>query len=115
MEKENMVSLWVGKLNNAEELNKYVSETYDDDMTSPFITDFGIDYYDEDCREVLFINSDDNHEVFKDFSYSDSFINEIAGINFKDYNCYIMLYNYEYDESVKEERNFRFIKAFIYQ
>lgn len=117
MEKENTVSLWVGNLNNAEELNEYVLETYDDDgdMTSPFITDFEIDYYDEDCREALFITSDDKYEIFKDFSYSQSFINEMTGINFGDYNCYILLYNYEYDESVKEKGNFRFIKVFTYQ
>lgn len=117
MEKINMVSLWVGKSESTIELKKYIKENYNDDgeMSSKFMEDFGIVYYDNQFIEVLFTAENNKNNIFKDFSYSENFINVIDSKNFNDFNSYILLYNFDYEESKTESKNFSYLGTYKYR
>lgn len=117
MEEENKVSLWVGKLNNEEEFKRYIEETYDDEgeMFSPFMKDFDIDYYDSQFREALFNSSGNKNEIFEDFSYIENFISKLSNTNFYNYNCFILLYNFNYKGGKNKGNEFIYIETLDYQ
>lgn len=116
MEEENKVSVWIGNFNSVAEFKKYVEEAYDDDgeMTSPFLTDFEIDYYDEDLKEAEFSTDANKKELLEGFSYSENFISQIPAEALENSNSYLFLYNFEYDETVNKKGNFSFIGTYDY-
>lgn len=66
MEKQGMVSIWLGNIKNQDEIEKYVNLTYDDDgesVTSRFFADFDIDMdeTDEDFIEKTVIKKKNNN------------------------------------------------------
>jgi|SRR6218665_640067 len=117
MEEENKVSVWIGNFNSAAEFKKYVEEEYDDDgeMTSPFLTDFEIDYYDEDLKESVFSEDANKKELLEGFSYSENFISKIPAGVLENSNSFLFLYNFEHDETVINKGKFSFIGTYDYQ
>ncbi|AIQ15180.1 immunity 22 family protein [Paenibacillus durus] len=108
MEKEGIVSLWVGSIKSDNELMKYVTLIYDQEgecLPSQFIKDFNIDMdeFDEYFIERVFHEKELLHldELIAGCSYEDIVIpNYITtfgnGLN-KGTNCAILLYNFEYN------------------
>lgn len=117
MEEENKVSVWVGRLNNEEQFKNYIEVDYNDDgdMVSNFMSDFDIEYYDEQFQEALFNTSGVRSDIFKDFSYSENFLTNIPAQDFSVLNCFILLYNFNFSEDIKKSDNFKFLGTFNYR
>lgn len=114
MQKENYVSLWLGKIKSKKEMNKYLRIKYTRDgdfIPSKFAKDFMISRYDDDFREAEVLDdlSSNAYELLDGFSYDESIIPYFKNIIEKDlsdsYNTVILLYNFEYDDSVLEVNN----------
>lgn len=117
MEKENKVSIWIGKSNSENDFQKYLKENYTDDgdFSSIFMNDFNIDYYDNQFKEVLFKENSSKKEVLKDFSYSENFIEKITGVNWEVNNSFVLLYNFEYDKTSLKSEVLNFVGVFDYR
>lgn len=114
---EGKTSLWIAKFNSREELNDFMEEKFDknDDIYSDFMKSFKIDFIDNHFQEVDFYSDLKlKQDVFDGFSYVESFIENIPNENWENYNSVILLYNFEYDEKVKQNGNVKFIGSFDY-
>lgn len=114
MQKENFVSLWLGKIKSEKDMNKYLEIKYTkdgDSIISKFARDFNISRYDNDFSEVEFLDdlSNNVYELIEGFSYDDIIIPYFKNILGEDlessYNAVILLYNFKYDNSVSEVNN----------
>ena len=114
MNEENKVSIWFGKFDTQEQFYDFIKETYDDegDMHSSFMQSFGIDFIDNQFQETLFDNGI-NKSKLKPASYSESFIDRIT-IDFSNYNCIILLYNFVYDGLIKKANSMDFYGVLNY-
>lgn len=111
MYNKGQVSIWIGNFNSLGDLEKYIQTEYIDDsvcLDSRFETDFNIEYYDEDFREINILDNpqDSFRCLLQEHSYCNSIISNYTK-NHSDYigslyNSVILLYNYKYDQSVKE-------------
>ena len=117
MEKQGKVSIWIGKVDSNAKLISLTSEEYteDGDMRSDFMEAFGIDYYDEQKKEVMFIKSSNKKSIFEVFSYSESFINKIIDKDWSQYNSYILIYDFEFIDKVQTVNNFSYIGSYNYK
>src|SRR5437867_3202889 len=93
------VSVWVGNLQNAEELSKLLEER--EDGNSAFGRALGVDWIDHDFCESLFIATGENAERFIGyFSYSASFADEAAlaavALGLPGANAAIVVYDFDY-------------------
>ncbi|MBC1512141.1 immunity 22 family protein [Listeria booriae] len=123
MEKNGIVSLWLGNAENIEQLDNYVELNYDDDgesIPSEFLLDYQIDMddIDEDFIEkaVLDKKYDNFTSLLKDASYEEKIIPKLLkdySIE-KDYNAVILLYNFEYEGKTMVANNFDFIASVSY-
>ena len=111
MRKENKVSLWLGNFESEEEFENYIYIDYDEDgdyIPSIFQKEFGISYYDEDFSELVWFSEKTKKfsTLLKDFSYSSQIIDllkpMLGGVNIEEYNCVMLLYNYEHSNSDKD-------------
>lgn len=116
MEEESKVSVWIGKLSSKEEFMKYISVSYDDDgnMISNFMKDFKIEYYDIPFQEAFFDLSGVKNEIFKSCSYIESFIDKIPSQDFHNYNCFVLIYNFNYNGDVDRMNSFKYVGTFTY-
>lgn len=114
MERENRVSVWTGKFNDKESLVKYLKESYDNDgdMTSTFMEEFKIEFYDVDLSEFLFIENNDLSQL-RGFSYSDSFIKNVVE-KVLDQNSFLVIYDFDYDLKNTYADKLKFIGSFDY-
>ncbi|WP_284653523.1 immunity 22 family protein [Flavobacterium terrisoli] len=117
MEVNSIVSIWIGKHDSESEFKNYMQESYSDegDLTSLFMKDFEIDFYDENFKEVMFKVANDKNNIFQDFSYSENFIEKIPDKNWGEYNSYVLLFNFEYDKSVLNTDKFVFLGSYNYR
>ncbi len=119
MERENKLSIWIGKFSSKDELSEYMKEKYTDDgdLYSSFMNSFKIDYIDNQFQEVLFQdNNITKEDIFSQFSYSESFIDLIPNDkNWTLYNSFILLYDFEYEKNVENDLNFIFLGVFEYK
>ncbi|MBC1811744.1 immunity 22 family protein [Listeria booriae] len=123
MEKNGIVSLWLGNAENIEQLDNYVELKYDDDgesIPSEFLLDYQIDMddIDEDFIEkaVLDKKYDSFTSLLKDASYEEKIIPKLLkdySIE-NDYNAVILLYNFEYEGKTMVANNFDFIASVSY-
>ncbi len=111
MECSGQVSIWLGNFNDLSDLERYVQTKYTDDgdsINSKFETDFKIDYFDEDFREINVLEESQNSfsDILEDHSYYKSIIanytDQYSDILDKHYNSIILLYDFKYTENVKE-------------
>ena len=123
MEKQGMVSIWLGNMKTQYQLEKYVNLTYDEDgesVTSKFFADFNIDMdeIDEDFIEkaVLEEKSDKISALLEGCSYEESILPEFRGYKklIKLYNAVILIYNYEYGNLVNSREDFDYIASTSY-
>ncbi|AWH84395.1 hypothetical protein HYN59_04365 [Flavobacterium album] len=116
MEEENKVSVWLGKLDNQEKFKEYISEIYDDEgqMMSGFMNDFEIKFYDSQFLEALFEASANKDEALKSFSYSQNFLDKLPLENLSHYNCFLLIYNFNYVGQVDKAGSFKYIGTFAY-
>jgi|APLak6261690433_1056193.scaffolds.fasta_scaffold35397_1 hypothetical protein len=114
MEKQNKVSIWIGRFNDRASLENYVRETYDDngEMISDFMKDFDIDFYDEDLSEYDFIENDNLLQI-KNFSYSNSFLHNVLE-KASNENGFKLLYDFEYSGKNTDSGKLKFIGSFDY-
>lgn len=113
MEREGFVSLWIGKMDSEDLMDKYVELIYTDMgewLLSPFLTDFNINIndFDEDFIEKVCHENDVKtlNRLIAGCSYEDVVISRFISI-FDDklpkgINSAILLYNFEYDGNIKE-------------
>ncbi len=110
------VSLWAGCSESDEKLLDYISVDYseedsDDYYYSQFMKDFGIDDFDEDCVERIFLDNetDSIKYLLSGCSYEDKVIPEFEKIicNFPDkkYNSVILVYDMNYDGNITVAEN----------
>jgi hypothetical protein len=119
MEKRGMVSIWLGLFNPIERLQEYLQVNYTSDVDfidSQFEKDFNIEYFDEDLREIDYLQNPTNSisDILKNHSYCESIISnytqKLSDELDREYNSLILLYDYNYTGSQKE---IKFKKSFI--
>lgn len=123
MEVHGMVSIWLGNMKTQDQLDAYIDVTYDEEgdaIPASFFVDFNIDMIDVDEdfieKEVLEEASDDISMLLTGCSYDDkilSRINEVVKLK-KSYNSIILIYNFQYDNSVSNFEGFDFVTATSY-
>ncbi|SFK09923.1 MULTISPECIES: immunity 22 family protein [unclassified Bacillus (in: firmicutes)] len=123
MEKQGMVSIWLGNIKTQNQLEKYADLTYDEDgesIPSKFFVDFNIDRneIDEDFieKEVLEEESDNISVLLEGCSYDEIIlpkIREYVNLN-KSYNTIILIYNFEYQNLVNSSGDFDYVTSTSY-
>ena len=115
MDKENRVSIWFGHFKTEEQFDDFLRETYDDegDVYSQFMAAFKIDYIDSDYQEALY-DREINYSKLESASYSESFLDKISVI-FSNYNCVVLIYDFDYSGGIKESNGLRFYGALDYE
>ncbi|RBL90041.1 immunity 22 family protein [Chitinophaga flava] len=105
MEKENIVSIWLGKFDSQIEFEKFLAEEYneDGDMTSHFGKSFNIDFIDNQFQEVIFLDQSSGtiQNLITSLSYSETFVHKFESVPIEKYNCIVALYNFEYVWSIE--------------
>ncbi len=113
MDKENVVSIWIGNFKSENEFAEFVKEQYDDEgdlLPSTFMKMFRIDYIDSDSQEILFQENLSKEDLLQ-ASYAETFINKMGNISG---NSIVLLYDFCYTGQVKEAENLYFIGTFDY-
>lgn len=114
MQKEGMVSLWLGSFNDEEIFRKFMEIKYTDDgdsVPSVFKENFKIRYYDIDFAEIDYMEekSSDLQILLEGFSNDYEIIPQFNGkYNGGIYNSIVLLYDFEYNcnvENYKDEDN----------
>ncbi|PFD34318.1 hypothetical protein CN285_25760 [Bacillus cereus] len=123
MEVHGMVSIWLGNMKTQGQLDAYMDVTYDeegDSIPAKFFVDFNIDMIDVDDdfieKEVLEETSDDISVLLAGCSYDDEILSRIKeGVKLgKPYNSIVLIYNFQYDNSVSDFEDFDFLTATSY-
>ena len=117
MEVENKVSVWAGSFSDEQALRRYVEEVYDEEeeVSSAFWEDFKIDYLDNQFQEVEFFTDPIDPAGTADFSYAETFMDDVTSQDLTPYNALIIAYDFEYDKSVAATGNVKFLGSFDYQ
>jgi len=118
MTKENIASLWLGGLKSESDLRDYVKQDCNDDgdVSSDFMKDFLIDYYDHDFEESYY--KDDvlkREDLLEPLSYSASFIRQVDEIEWSKYNSVITLYDFEYDGNIESSSSMVYAGSYSYR
>ena len=100
-ESNRKVSFWLGKFSSNEDLDNFVKDEYDEegDVSSAFMKETEIEFCDSYKREVLFYSDRISKDALLDFSYADTFIDQVS-LDEQDlrlYNAIILVYDSEYD------------------
>lgn len=114
MEKENVVSIWVGNFQSEEEFNVFLQEEFDeegDSLPSVFMKVFEIDYIDIDFQEAVF-QENLSKDVLLQASYADTFADKVDNLSG---NSIILLYDFCYTGKVRETKEIRFLGTFEYR
>jgi hypothetical protein len=117
MEDYGKVSIWIGNVSDKQELDIYLKETFDDegDSTSHFMTDFEIDYIDNQFQEVDFNSKNESLlKKLEGVSYLKSYANQLPEIT-NLFNVIICLYNFKYCGTVNKSNNISFIGCFDFE
>ncbi|NWK69170.1 immunity 22 family protein [Bacillus paramycoides] len=123
MEVHGMVSIWLGNMKTQDQLDAYMDVTYDeegDSIPAKFFVDFNIDMIDVDDdfieKEVLEETCDDISVLLAGCSYDDEILSRIKeGVKLgKSYNSIVLIYNFQYDNSVSDFEDFDFVAATSY-
>ncbi len=105
MVKENRVSLWLGFYENVDDFKNYIKVSYDEDgnyIPSEFQERFSIKKYDLDAMESDWITErcSDVESLLAGFSGDYEIIPQFHKMleykNIQNYNCIVLLYNFEY-------------------
>ena len=122
MELLGTVSLWLGNMESAEDLDQLLKVSYsvDGDYIPPeFANCFSIARYDEATREAEFFDEPlyTLEELLEGFSYDDIIIPELIKFplkrNIEEYNCVVLLYNFEYEQDISSYEHEDFFFEFV--
>ncbi|OAA94000.1 immunity 22 family protein [Clostridium coskatii] len=128
MEYEGIVSIWLAKCEDIKDLQHYLQVNYSnfgDYLNSKFEKNFNVECFDEELKEINFIERDSDlfSDIMKDQSFSQNIISDYNK-KFSDkldrkYNSIILLYNFNYDGSIGEDQDnsvyVKFIGSFKYR
>ncbi|MFB6588584.1 immunity 22 family protein [Bacillus thuringiensis] len=123
MEVHGIVSIWLGNMKTQDQLDTYIDVTYDEEgdaIPASFFVDFNIDMIDVDEdfieKEVLEEASDDISMLLTGCSYDDKILSRIKEeVKLKkSYNSIILIYNFQYDNSVSNFEGCDFVTATSY-
>lgn len=115
--KEEVVSIWFGYFDSRESFNEFLKVNYDlldesddlDEIDSIFEKYFAIGEYDRDIVEKNYQNNKTSrYELINGASYLENYIQSISK-DMTEYNCAILLYDYEYKGTTKkytDKKNF---------
>lgn len=114
MEKENVVSVWLGKFNSQKRFQKFIDEKYDKngDVTSEFMNQYGIDSYDNQFLESLYDSDGLNYAKLEGASYFNTYKTSISKDDLENSNAIILLYNFEFTYNSPSTDKMKFIGAF---
>ncbi|MEW9052728.1 MAG: immunity 22 family protein [Neobacillus sp.] len=111
MEKEGYVTMWAGNFNSKEELLNYFAFSYSEDgdaFPSKFEEDFKIGYFDEDFKEVWYLERAQTRlpVLLAGCSYEEvvipRFMQTQGDTLDSSVNSIILLYNFQYTERIKD-------------
>ena len=122
MEKEAVVSIWLGKSDSINEFQQYLQAYYTEEgnfVDSKFQRDFHIDCFDEDLKEMNYLEQSTN--LFSLIVSNHSFCESIISNYIKEwddeldieYNSIILLYDFDYMGGIKEGNHKGLIIKFI--
>ncbi|AKO09375.1 immunity 22 family protein [Xanthomonas oryzae pv. oryzicola] len=76
------VSVWTGHFESEDEFFSYLEKTYEgDSVSSGFISDLKVEWYDEDFAEGVYLGkSDDAESALGELSWGASFVPKIASV-----------------------------------
>ena len=116
MTTENILSIWTGNFESQKEFDNYIEEVFneEEESSSKFMTDFEIDYLDNQFQECVFFNENIVLEMLNDASYSKSFLNKLSEIDFREDNSIVILYNFKYENSKEIDSKLNFLGSFSY-
>jgi len=122
VEKEGVVSIWLGKSSSIREFQQYLQAYYteeDNFVDAKFQQDFDIQCFDEDLKEMDYLEQSSNSFslIISNHSFCESIIsNYIDKFDNKmdiEYNCAILLYDFDYMGGVKESNHKGLVVKFI--
>lgn len=122
MEKSKTVSIWLGSWDSAQSLQEYLQVNYGEDgdyIDSEFENDFNIQCFDEDLREISYLEkpSTSFSSILSDHSFCKSiirnFTQKLDDDLGREYNAVILIYDFKYMGSVKEIENRNMYIKFI--
>lgn len=116
MEKENVISIWIGNFESEEAFAAFIEETFDEDgdmEPSPFMKAFEIEYINPDFQEVLFQDNLSKDDLLQ-ASYAESFIDKLDNHSLRG-NSIVILYDFCYVGEKQEIENFRYLGSFDYR
>jgi len=111
VEKEGVVSIWLGKSDSIKDFQQYLQANYSEEgnyINSKFEQDFDIDCFDEDLREMNYLEDPSNSFslIVSNHSYCESIIsNYLKKLDDEldmEYDCIILLYDFDYMGNIKE-------------
>lgn len=117
-----IVSLWVGRCNSDDELERYLTFTYTEDgdsITPPFADDFRIFYFDDDFREASLADVPGVRlaDLLAGCSYEEEVIPQFMKLHPEPFaeerNAVILLYDFSYHGQVRHAANERLSFAYI--
>lgn len=127
MEKKGFVSLWVGNVISAKELDRLLNLSYssEGDYIRPiFAEHFKIVRYDDDLREAEYYENtiDSLDQLLEGFSYDYKIIREFEKLDMElpdNVNSIILLYDFEYNKKIIkatiETNNLQFLGSVKYK
>jgi len=77
--------------------------------------DFKIDFYPEQFKEALYDASGNTPNIFEHFSYINPFLHQIPRINPNDFNCFMLLYNFNYIGEIVKTEHFIYFNSFDFK
>lgn len=124
-EKEHFVSIWIGNFPSRDFFDDFFEEYISDDHEagSPinvFSADIGIGFYDHDFQEAEFFEESlPVEKLLEQFSYADSFIEEVKNKlkteKIGNVNVVILLYDSDFRDLPITNKLITFIGSFPYQ
>jgi len=118
MQRENIVSLWLGHFTSQSSFSSYIKEVYSDfgNVSSIFMESFHIQFIDNQFQETYYTSKvGSKEELLVGLSYDESYIDSIEIVDWSLYNSVIALYNFKYTGHVKSDGNMQFIGFYPYQ
>ncbi|MBN6150907.1 immunity 22 family protein [Xanthomonas sp. AmX2] len=92
------VSVWAGYFDNEDEFFSYVEKTYEgDSVSSRFISDLNVQWYDEDFAEGVYLDRDgDIESALGELSWGASFVHNLApAIDLNKVNSVYVVYDFD--------------------
>ena len=119
LEKDLVVSIWCGNFDTEEELLTYVEFEYDNDdnPSNKFLSDFSLEWYDEDFAEASFDPEDDVVLRVREHSFGESFDSQLDRDmqRFSGCNSLYLIYDVDASGAKSDCSKLSFVGVYSYQ